>query len=146
MQASSASTSIGNTSNYQITSSGTSPTFTENFDDTYSGDERSFSSAYAIYGDSKPITAFGYDYSVASVSTQGGGLIVIRAQSDAAADIAHLDLTPTIKSVEGSNTANADITHLAIEPTVESVTGKSTSDLTQWTNEDDVNTTWSNET
>lgn len=113
------STQIGTTSNYQITSAGSNPTWTEDYDDVYVGDERSYSAARAVYTDNDVITAFGFDYTNAGTNGQRGLLVVIRAQNPVP------DPVPVVESV--SSTSRFDGSGSTI--TVTKPTGVTAGDL-----------------
>ena len=80
-------------SNWEIVSSGTSPTFTEQWDDSFGSDEEDYGLAYAVYEDADAITGFGYTIGSATISSVGGAMIVIRAQNPVP------DPVPVVESV-----------------------------------------------
>lgn len=138
-------------SGYSVTSGVANPSWTEVIDvavGVQSGPQVSLSVAYANTTSTTDITQF----SVTGATDTGGTddsetamLCVLCEPISPTTDISHNAVPPTIfaPTVTQVNTA-PDISHLAIPPTINGVDAQATSP-TQWSNETEPSTTWTNE-
>lgn len=141
-------------SNYSITSSDANPTWTEVIDHAsyQTGDSLSrhgtLAVAYATSTDTSDVTAFGFDIDTTSLDETAyiayTYFTIHTPQSDSDSNTL-ITTDTTLFTATGTTSASASNTLLTTTTTVNNQSGTATS-LTQWTNDSEPSTTWSNET
>ena len=100
-------------------------------------------SVHGVYSGSSDITAIsaslnsGDEFSFFSTS------ILINPQQNAATDVSHLNSSPTVQGLVGTNNVTADVPHLAIVPTLNGVSSQANNPI--WTPEVKTPATWTPE-
>ena len=102
--------------------------------------------AAANYTGTTTITSRTATFSAEMSRDNNSILLVINGQQDATANVGRLDAAPELLGISGSNTATADISRIEAESTLRGLSCADSSDRTQWINESDAFTTWTNET
>lgn len=136
---------------YTITSSDANPTWTELID---TDDITNISTnactggagtAYATSSNTSNITAFSLAATGDTNSSWAYGLYIIPTPQDATADISQIAVTPTVEGVTATEVlVVVDVSHLDTEPELTGIETKNSSDRTQWNNESQNSTTWTN--
>jgi len=99
-------------------------------------------SVYGVYSGSSDITAISASLSSTDEFSFFSTSILINPQQNAATDVSHLNSSPTVQGLVGTNNVTADVPHLAVEPTVNGLIGRANNNI--WRNPDKPATNWNN--
>ena len=99
-------------------------------------------SVYGVYSGSSDITAISASLSSTDEFSFFSTSILINPQQNAATDVSHLNSSPTVQGLVGTNNVAADVPHLAVEPTVNGLIGRANNNI--WRNPDKPTTNWNN--
>ena len=99
-------------------------------------------SVYGVYSGSSDITAISASLSSTDQFSFFTTSILINPQQNAATDVSHLNSSPTVQGLVGTNNVAADVPHLAVEPTVNGLIGRANNNI--WRNPDKPTTNWNN--
>ena len=99
-------------------------------------------SVYGVYSGSSDITAISASLSSTDTFSFFSTSILINPQQNAATDVSHLNSSPTVQGLVGTNDVSLDVGHMDTEPVVNGLSSKKTP--TPWRNQDKPATNWNN--